>query len=268
MTDLMIVSDIAGRVVRGAPGVKITGASVVFDQHRLSEVRNALPPDLPKWGACTREQAGSVVNAIAAHSLGACAITWNLDTIEWNRFWIDSEILRTAITADDGEPAGFMRAAMVARYELFSSTVAISSARAAGRAGQTQGADSQGFKVFRQNLVFDTDIAGAEAIEFFVGLWKQPHERPLTASLGIKFVTVDATLKTEQDEPLLLVPDYLAGLQHCALAEAGNKFPMSKVDATILLSKFNGDDRILFTARDFDTDFREIVPTIHYLDNS
>jgi hypothetical protein len=71
--------------------------------------------------------------------------------------------------------------------------------------------------IFDVELVLDTDISNADAREWFTTWLEQgwPKQTRLISELNV-YPRVRARFSTEQDEPLLLLPDYLAGVYHHA----------------------------------------------------
>jgi len=62
-------------------------------------------------------------------------------------------------------------------------------------------------------LVFDNEIQGEENRSAFVEILRAANARqPLTNSLRLRRVRSTLQLTTEQAEPLLLLPDYVAGI--------------------------------------------------------
>jgi hypothetical protein len=73
--------------------------------------------------------------------------------------------------------------------------------------------------------------------------------------------TVDRrmSLTTEQDEPLLLLADFAAGIVHASLLpEAHQYLPLSQDEATQLLKRLHRAELLAIYAADFDIDCRDV----------
>lgn len=86
----MLLVDIAGRFNRDGANLSVTTSGVAIAADRADYVRSLLPPDLPKWGRCDFAQAKEIGMIVARECLAVCAITRNLATPAWQKFWEDS----------------------------------------------------------------------------------------------------------------------------------------------------------------------------------
>ena len=77
--------------------------------------------------------------------------------------------------------------------------------------------DDHGRMLIERTIICDSDIQGKKNTEVFKSFWEQSdRSQPSMESLGLRFVTRDVQVTTEQQEPLLLLADYLAGIVHVA----------------------------------------------------
>lgn len=86
----MLLVDIAGRFHRAGSNLLVTTGGVAIAADRADYVRSLLPSGLPKWGQCTLTQAKDVVQIVARECLAVGAVTRDLATPAWHRFWEDS----------------------------------------------------------------------------------------------------------------------------------------------------------------------------------
>ena len=255
----MVLVDIAGRFNRAGVNLSVTTGGVAIAADRADHVRNQLPPGLPKWGRCTVEQAKVVARIVARECLAVGAITRDLETPAWQRFWEDSAAHEFMLNRLQGGKAGLLKPANVARTMALMEGATVASGHAAYLSNAIERAKTNGPLTIYQTLVFDDELGG-ESRESFLRLWKGARLQPRTRAVGVTFKTHDVRLTTEQDEPLLLLPDYVAGLHHCVqLAGAGpNEFPLTTSEANeCLASMRNGKLKIGKAA--FDLDYRSMV---------
>ena len=86
----MLLVDIAGRFHRDGANLSVTTGGVAIAASRADYVRSLLPPGLPKWGKCTLTHANEVTRILARECLAVCAVTRDLATPSWQKFWEDS----------------------------------------------------------------------------------------------------------------------------------------------------------------------------------
>jgi hypothetical protein len=88
-------------------------------------------------------------------------------------------------------------------------------------------------------IVADKDIDEEESIEVFKGFWEAERVPSASlAALGYQVSHPSVRLMTEQDEPLLLLADYAAGLVHSTrLVESGRgRMPLDASTSSLLLT--------------------------------
>ena len=151
-----------------------------------------------------------------------------------------------------------LRPANIARIIAFIDGAVTASGHAAYLSNAIERAKTNGPITIGQPLVFDDELGG-ESREFFIEQWNGARRQPRTQAVGVTFKTCDVRLTTEQDEPLLLLPDYVAGLRHCVqFAGAGpNTFPLTSTEANECLAPMeNGKFKI--GEGSFDLDYRSM----------
>ena len=242
----MLLVDIAGRFHRAGANLSVTTGSVAIAADRADYVRSLLPRGLPKWGECTLAQAKEVGLLVARECLAVGAVTRDLATPAWQRFWEDSAAHELMLKRLQGGKAGLLRPANIARIIAFIDGAVTASGHAAYLSNAIERAKTNGPITIGQTLVFDDELSG-ESREFFIEQWNGARRQPRTQAVGVTFKTCDVRLTTEQDEPLLLLPDYVAGLRHCVqFAGAGpNTFPLTTTEAKECLAPMeNGKFKI------------------------
>lgn len=228
----MLLVDIAGQFHRDGANLSVTTGGVAIAADRADYVRSLLPPDLPKWGRCTFAQAKEVGQIVARECLAVGAITRDLVSPAWQRFWEDSAAHESMLNRLQGGKAGLLKPANIARTIALIDGAVAASGHAAYLSEAIERAKANGPITIDQTLIFDDELGG-ESREFFTELWNGARPQPRSQAVGVTFKTRDFRMTTEQDEPLLMLPDYVAGLHHCVqLADAGpNKFPLTASQA-------------------------------------
>jgi len=89
-------------------------------------------------------------------------------------------------------------------------------------AGNIVRSSSRQFKIStRETFIFDKEIDGFDNIDVFKSIWDRVNAgQPLTEKVGIKRTVEDVQLVTEQEERLLMLPDYIGGIAHAATSQA------------------------------------------------
>ena len=252
----MLLVDIAGRFHRAGANLSVTTGGVAIAAERADYVRSLLPPGLPKWGQCTMKQAKEVGHIVARECLAVGAITRDLATPAWQKFWEDSAYHQSILNRLQGGKAGWLKPANIARTMALIDGAVVASGHAAYLSNAIEKAKAHGPVTIDQTLIFDDELSG-ESREFFMELWNGARPQPRTKAVGVTFKTFDVRMTTEQDEPLLMLPDYVAGLHHCVqLADAGpNTFPLTASQANECLAPMK--NRKLKTGKGFfDLDYR------------
>ena len=233
----MLLVDIAGRFHRDGANLSVTTGGVAIAASRADYVRSLLPPGLPKWGKCTLTHANEVTRILARECLAVCAVTRDLATPSWQKFWEDSANHESVLKRLQGGKAGLLKPANIARTIAFIDGAVGASAHAAYLSNAIDRAAANGPITIGQTLIFDDELGG-ESREFFMELWNGARPQPRIKAVGVTFKTCAVRMTTEQDEPLLMLPDYVAGLHHCVqLADAGpNTFPLTASQANECLN--------------------------------
>jgi len=167
----------------------------------------------------------------AAHLINGAAIvalTFRIrkEPVAWKRFWQDARTYQQKVSQADLCSAGFLRAANVIKYWLFGECAARVAGETVRRLGAPTVTDASGLSAIELTIVCDSDIQGAENISVFEDLWTAAEKKQdRLAQFGLARYTGSVDLKTEQQEPLLLLADHLAGAVHAFSAPTGVRRP-------------------------------------------
>jgi hypothetical protein len=234
MNCVTILADIAGRLsLDTSGGAFVTAAAVGIASSDEQTLSSQLSSTFPKWQSCDQAAAEFVTRLIAAQKVTIAAINMDKNTAAWGRFWKDVGPLQAAIVAQSRAAAGFVKPANILAFDLIGTASAIASAEAIRIYGPGHVLSRHGRRLIERTVVCDTDIKGKENLEMFRSLWARHDLRqPRMNSLGYQFVTRDVRVATEQEEPLLLLADYVAGIVHTALMGDPGRIPPPLPSAT------------------------------------
>lgn len=150
-----------------------------------------------------------------ALGVGVYSVEKSDDT--WDRFWADASYLNAELRGK----ISLVRAAYQIKCLMFVKATALACASAI-EAGNVALAPRGKHRIStRESLIFDKEIDGVDNIEVFKNIWHRQNDRPqLTEQFGIRRSVEDVRLATEQEERLLMLPDYIAGIAHANISRA------------------------------------------------
>lgn len=221
-----ILVDAAGRVSRATANHEyLSAAAVAVPGTSVESLRGRLPPDFPKWRNATPESLGTVLELLRSPGVRSLTLRLHKATPQWEQFWIAAGRLVRGVATLSGKKASFMKAASIVKYLYFGE----STARLVGEIVRHDGLplikDALGVGTVQLRVVCDSDLEGRDNVEMFDHLWRHQERsgQDLLRSLGFKVQYSKVELQTEQEEPLLLLADYLAGLVQ--VAKSGGSVP-------------------------------------------
>lgn len=262
MTRYAIFADIAGQVTLDTSGgPRVTCAAIALESSMVENVLSHLPNALPKWRSSSEETAARIFDLLASRSSAVGVVSVDRNTRAWGKFWQDVKPLHDAIVAQDRLVAGFVKPANIVKFYLHGTASAIALGQAVLRNGPGNLLDRQGRHLIERTVVCDSDLQGEESIELFKSFWRRHDQRqPLVNNLGIQIVTHSVRLVTEQQEPLLLLADYAAGVLHAASSDSEGRvrFPISRTAAQELESRLVQSGKLAKQDLLFDFTYDEI----------
>jgi len=261
MNRLTLFSDIAGRVAldtRGNP--RVTAAAIAVATDTVSEIQSKLPSALPKWGKCNLSDAERVIDLLTSHAVSVGIFSINKDTAAWHQFAEDSKTLQRAFVAKLSPPAGWAKPTNLLTFCLLGGACAI--AMGHGLRNARPGiVDNNGLQMIECSVVCDSDISGEENLEVFQSFW-QKRRAPTSrlAELGFELSYKTVRVATEQEEPLLLLADYAAGIAHASLLPSPGRLPLplSHGQANELIAHLKQTGRVAIKNTEFNISFDEI----------
>ena len=262
--NLTFLGDIAGRVARESTNAdRVTVAGVSVPSGALKYLRKRLPAALPKWRDATDEAVAHVLELLQKEALGISVISVEKEPDAWANFWRDAADTHSNTASISGGGMSFVKAATLIKFELFARATALSTGITIRRHMLPLPKRPRMSLQIHQSLIFDNEIQGEDNVDAFLDLWHARNKhQPLTNSLGIEERIVRVTLATEQREPLLLLPDYVAGIAHAALSRA-DTLSSSAVSASAAGRahvRLKGDEKYVEIAQPFAVKYFDIFP--------
>jgi hypothetical protein len=261
MSRYTIFADVAGRLSLDASGGnRMTTAAVAVATADTAMLRELARP-LPKWRDCTLANAEMVVRLLTENAASVAVASLTKDPQQWPRFWSAAKPLHEAIVAQDRKPAGFIKPANVVLFALLAHVYGIATGHAIRTNRGSRLLDYHGLEIVDRTIVCDTDLQGDENISVFKSFWKRSDSHhPRMAEAGFRFVTSDVIVATEQEEPLLMLADYAAGLAHSALIEDPGRLPLPvpHAEAKPLLEQLQQTGKLVLIDKPFDIQYLEV----------
>lgn len=258
MNRVTLFSDISGRPSRSLEGsTRLTAAAVALSTTELPEIRERLPSPI-KWKDITQPAAEQFIELLANHSTAIGVASVELDTPAWHKALLDEQDLHSAIATESRAPAGWAKLPVLLKYDLLMRANLRTLAQLLIGQREKLHWDSRGLAAIECEIVTDEEISGEENISVFKEFWSEervPNEA--LSALGFRVRHPTVTLTTEQDEPLLVLPDIVAGLAHSAHMPNPGRIPMPLPHklASDLLNPLKARQLLAIDCFDFDTDY-------------
>ena len=266
MNRLTILGDIAGRVSVSSTGnPRVTAASVVVSTADEGSIRTALGTTTPKWGRCSLSDASRVIALLHSRSVAVGVMSINKDTDSWRKFAEDAKVLQDAIVRQSKQPAGWVKPSNLLAFLLLGGSAAMATGHALRVDPSMRIVGEDGLQLIHRRLVFDSDISGSENVDVFKSFWeKKSIPRSRLAELGVRMAHVDVSVSTEQEEPLLLLADYAAGIAHSMLLPEPGRLPLPvpHEQAKTLARELHRAGKLVVDNRNFENSYDEIFGSV------
>lgn len=244
----------------------MTAAAVCLPSGALKAIRRWLPRDLPKWRDATDDHVMSVVSLVRREAFGAVGRVVRKEAVRWEAFWRDAGASHASAVALSRETLGFIKAATQIRYMLLAEATAI----LAGHCIKSNRfpENRSGTLEVDEDHIYDAEVDGADNVAVFREIWdaRNAHQ-PLAESLGLRMRARTIQFSTEQGEPLLLLPDYVAGVVHCAYStdDTLSASRVSRMCAQAAYRELKAWPNFQDVEGDFDLDYFDILPIFREL---
>jgi len=183
------------------------------------------------------------------------------NTEQWSVFWEDAELYHQKLASASKMRTGYVKAANVIRYCLFGKCAAQLLVETIKKIGKPKILDPYGLGIIEVDIVCDSDILGQDNIEAFKSCWEQFEKaQNKTNQLGLMIILKDVKILSEQNEPLISIADYIAGICNTLFGAGKVSAPDSLDinDVKIALDRINDIGRILVIGEKFNLDYRDI----------
>lgn len=261
--NLTSLSDIAGRVARETGGAEsVTVGGVCLPTGALKHIRKSIPTNHPKWRDAEDRDIEPILRLLLRESLSVVATTIRKSAPVWDTFWADAERTNAKTAPLSGRTMSFVKAATLIKFALFGDSASKTTAHGI-KIGTVPRINPKRFLHIKESLVFDNEIQGKDNVEAFMDIWDQRNKsQPLTALMKIRWEIVDVKLSTEQEEPLLLLADYAAGIAHAvhSTTDVLSAGKISREAATAAHATLISSVKYADFVEDFDLQYLNIFP--------
>lgn len=236
MVAITTLSDIAGQVTESAANAdKVTVAGVCLPAGDVKRIRSLIPTGFPKWRDASDAELDFMVGLVIKLAWSACAASLDKTTPDWTKFWRDAREVHARTASLSGGSIGFLKAATLVKFILFGQSSAFALGHAVKVGTLPKVLDRKGRLHVAEAAVFDNEIHGFDSREAMVDLWKSMNaHQPKLNSIGIHHEVTSLSLVTESSEPLLLLPDYVAGIVH---ADSSSANTLSKSEVSVAAAR-------------------------------
>jgi hypothetical protein len=168
---------------------------------------------MPKWRDVDDHDVDWMVGLILKESLSIWATSFDKTTEGWRMFWEDSRDVHARTAALGDGSISFLKAATLIKFLLFSQATVFALRHSIAIRTMPMIRDRLGRLNVSASVILDNEIQGEDNHDAFAEIWQAMNEhQPKLNSLGVVHKVTTVTLATESQEPLLLLPDYVAGI--------------------------------------------------------
>ena len=256
MNRLSLFFDISGRVTKTSQqNDSFFVGGVIIPTFEEAKARQFLSIGLPKWKDATSDSLSMIKEAITKFHIDCSVVVFDKSCPGYAKFCTDGHDQHQKLASKTKGKVGFAKPGTVLRYYAFGRCSALCVGTYLREKGRPTILDSNGFSILYLKVVCDTDIQGAENQKVFVENWtKWAGNSKMRNALQISPYIDSVGFKTEQDEPLILIPDYIAGsVQNLSSSNIHNGLSPNEISdfVNILI----GTKSIIIDKFDFNEDF-------------
>jgi hypothetical protein len=261
MSRYTLFLDVAGRVSRGTRDYEyLTCAGVAIESIAVDSARSTLRENLPKWKYSRDVDVIYAAEFIAEHALTSLVLRVKKAEPLWSKNWEDADCYYQYLSACAETSVGFAKAAQFIRYMLFCECAGRLHGECVRSGGVPRLLDQNGLGIMEVSVICDSDIQGKDNIAAFHFFWEMFEKSPqkLLVEKGLRVSVRSTELATEEEEPILLCPDHLAGLFHSMIVPQAKPRAASE-DAIAEACRVLGEaGKVVVVDKEFDIQYREI----------
>jgi len=238
-----------------------TVGGVIIATARVEKARAAISRVGRKWEDMHNTSATRMIEAILNFSMIISARQTRKSQPSWANFWNDGDRFHNFMASVERSRVGFVKSSTLVRYNAFCEGSAQSLGHCLRRHGLPEVIAPNGFYPLELNVTCDTDIQGQENIDTFWHMWTEYQSRSqMKPRLGIELKLRNLDLKTEQDEPLLLAPDFVAGCFQWHLGKPEVPLPenLDESSAETAIKEFKTSSNLILSQTDFHLTYEAI----------
>lgn len=256
---ITIVADISSRIAQERRNAdRITAAAVCLPTGALSHIRKRIPSDLPKWRDASDTAVELVSDIVLREALGIAVYSLDKTGDKWDQFWADAESKYSELRGK----VSVVKAAYQIKCLMYVKSIALSFAGAAAGKNLVLSSNPKHRISTNETLILDKEIDGDYNVEVFQNIWNLLNAgSQLSEELGIRRNFDELRFATEQEDRLLMLPDYVAGIAHAAFSQA-NVLAASRVSAECvhnIQKRFGKSPHYLLEREEFSLTLSEII---------
>ena len=215
MNRLSLFFDISGQVTRQSLHDEFfTVGGVIIPTANESSIRNLCQGNIPKWKNATPESLSFMEKTISENDVYCAVVRIEKTNQEWEAFWVNGVKQHNYLANQFKTKVGF-KPGTVIRLLTFSRCAMIGLGFYLKSQGSPRILDSSGFPILNLRITYDTDIQGEQDRKAFKETWKSWFKKSTREqTLGIRPCLETVEFMTESEEPLINLPDFIAGCIH------------------------------------------------------
>jgi hypothetical protein len=216
MNRLTLLYDIAGRVSKESQFDRFfTVGGAIIPTGQEVQAREAIGRGIPKWRDTNDRYLSLIIHIIKSFKVHCTVVKIEKTEPAWSAFWNAGDQQYQYLSSRTKPKPGFAKSTNILKDWAFGKCSATGLGLYLKNEGKPTILDPNGLSVLYLKIICDTDIQGQENREVFEDNWKHwCKTTKLIPRLEIKPYLDCVEFKTEQEDTLLLLPDYLAGHIH------------------------------------------------------
>jgi hypothetical protein len=251
--------DVSGRIAETDPDTEfITVAGVILEKDRCGALRSFADQKHKKWKDTNYHSATGILNLLLNDSV--CFVVYQLQRTQpaWSVFWSEGKMFYEKLVSEaklqrirgrKKDLMPFMQPGIVMRYYLLSECSSLLLGLSLREGKLSNVVDANRLHPLVLEIVADSDIQGDLNKRQFEKIWRDwGATSRLRDILHVRPQIDSVRIETEEQDPLLLLPDYLAGISHYKASvqsvEPPTDLPTSQIDALFDRLKQAGGNRM------------------------
>ena len=264
MNRFSLIFDISGQVTKESTFdsyFTVGGAIIPFSNEQI--VRDLLEQNMPKWKNATTQSLSIVAKAIKENNIYCTVVIVVKSKPEWDTFWTNGKDQYNNLANKLKTKIGFAKSGNVIRNLSIAKCSMIGLGALINSKDKPTILDQNGYVILNLKIICDTDIQGGENQEVFKTSWARwCKNTKVQTALNIKPYLESIDFMTEQDDPLILLPDYLAGCIHCKASGGITNLPdnLKYTEIKEFVKLIESSNRMFIESFQFDEIYPDLTP--------